>query len=402
MLGSILGKIEPGKLSIVGANEVNLMSRLIPWWNTFLYRAQLLLEKNPKNKLRLRDNYEQTVSQHAERLPTPESLILYVNMRCNARCPHCFIWKLLNTGINEMKLPEIKKLVHSLERPVRLLLTGGEPFLRQDLFDIAKTFEDGQKLQSLAIVTNASLPTLIDKFTRRWLSETNKTLSVQISVDGLEKTHDSIRQIPQGFKKAMETIALLKRYPKSRVGIETSSTIHKRNKGEVMKLIRYFRKRNIQYKFTIMRSNSFSTFGLPRHILSGWDPKAEMIALKPEEIVALVRQVDQKEPDFLSRTARAKLMLTAATLKEKRRLIPCFAGWVEAVIHADGAVSHCEQVKPFGKLKETNYNFKELWCGKAAQTQRPFIRKCSCIHGCNLSTSIMLTSRDLFYSQQVK
>lgn len=347
----------------------------------------------------LKNVHEQQVVKRADKQTTPESLILYVNMTCNARCAHCFIWKLLNTGIYEMKVEEFEKIAASLEQPVRLLITGGEPFLRPDLYDIAYAFEKQGILKSLQIVTNASMPKLIDEFVSKWIQETNKKISLQISVDGLEKTHDTIRKIPNGFKKILETIDILEKFPKNRVSVKTSSTVHKQNKNEVFDLIRFFQKRKIHYKFTIMRSNSCSTFGLPRRILSGWDHKAEMIALKSKDIQDLVRAVDQNFPGYLDASTRAKLLISATTLEKKRRQIPCFAGSLEAVIHADGKVSHCEQVKPFGNLRDVNFNFKKLWWSDKASAQRRIISKCSCIHGCNLWTSITKTHRDVFYRQ---
>jgi len=71
----------------------------------------------------------------------PVSLIFFVTSRCNLLCRHCFYWEELNKKKGELELPEIEKIAKSLPNLLTVSLTGGEPYLRPDLPEIASAFE---------------------------------------------------------------------------------------------------------------------------------------------------------------------------------------------------------------------------------------------------------------------
>ena len=74
----------------------------------------------------------------------------------------------------------------------------------------------------------------------------------------------------------------------------------------------------------------------------------------------------------------------------------CVAGAYDGVIFPNGDVSLCEFTKPFGNLKETNYDFYKLWSSKKAGNMRKRIRSCACIHSCNLIDSMTHDKDKLF------
>ena len=91
---------------------------------------------------------------------TPVSLIHFLTNRCNARCSFCFIdFDDPKTFSHELTLEEIDKLTKNLGKSLlNVNLTGGEPFARKDLVDIAKKYIINSTIQSIYITTNASLP----------------------------------------------------------------------------------------------------------------------------------------------------------------------------------------------------------------------------------------------------
>ena len=78
-------------------------------------------------------------------------------------------------------------------------------------------------------------------------------------------------------------------------------------------------------------------------------------------------------PDFVEQTK-----------KEKRQIIPCFAGRIGTVIDVHGNVFPCELYKKMGNLKDYNFNFKELWFSEQAEKVKKEIKdgKCYCTHSC--------------------
>ncbi|MBD3256015.1 MAG: radical SAM protein [Candidatus Lokiarchaeota archaeon] len=120
--------------------------------------------------------------------------------RCNLNCTHCYIKK--NTNINEINFEEACNIIDQLSRANNIIVgfSGGEPLLCRDIYDIIQyTKKSGM---DVAIATNGLL---INKRTALKLKSYG-TDYIQISIDGLKETHDSIRGRGT-FKKAIEAIS---------------------------------------------------------------------------------------------------------------------------------------------------------------------------------------------------
>ena len=66
------------------------------------------------------------------------------------------------------------------------------------------------------------------------------------------------------------------------------------------------------------------------------------------------------------------------TAREQRQVVPCKAGILSGVIHANGDVALCEQHDPIGNLRKNSFN--EIWYGDEARKLRASIRakECTC------------------------
>ena len=98
----------------------------------------------------------------------PVSIVHFLTNRCNARCSFCFIdFDDPNTFKNELSLDEIDKLTKNLGNSLlNVNLTGGEPFARKDITEIAKLYIKNTTVQSMYITTNASLPDRAEDFAK--------------------------------------------------------------------------------------------------------------------------------------------------------------------------------------------------------------------------------------------
>jgi MoaA/NifB/PqqE/SkfB family radical SAM enzyme len=95
-------------------------------------------------------------------------------------------------------------------------LHGGEPTLRDDLAEICKIIQNScPNIQRMWISTNGFGAKRIERRIKEILGVLDfkriRSLDMNISIDGLEETHDTIRGIKGGFKQCIETIKLLKR-----------------------------------------------------------------------------------------------------------------------------------------------------------------------------------------------
>ena len=144
----------------------------------------------------------------------PVSIVHFLTNRCNARCSFCFIdFDNPNTFANELTLSEIDELTKNLGKSLlNVNLTGGEPFARKDITEIAKLYIKNTSVQSIYVTTNASLPDRIEDFAKTIIySNKNIELSFQISIDDLPDKHDKVRKIKNLFDNCMDTYRRLKK-----------------------------------------------------------------------------------------------------------------------------------------------------------------------------------------------
>ena len=135
-----------------------------------------------------------------------------VSNSCNGRCTTCNIWKMYPrpdptidqiTGFFEENRDTLRNLKF-------IQLTGGEPFLRDDLPEIAFAVHETAPKCMIWLPTNGLLPENIRQTTIELLSQTDKPLiGVSISLDGEGDAHDIQRGVDGSYKKAIQTLKLL-------------------------------------------------------------------------------------------------------------------------------------------------------------------------------------------------
>jgi len=125
---------------------------------------------------------------------------------CNLHCPHCFSSSAQRKP-EELSLEEAKNMLCDLKNNGLKLftLTGGEPLLRRDF-----TLSLVEYLTSLGVRSRVfTNGTLLDQRTAGKLKE-NGVGEVQVSIDGMEETHDTFRGKKGCFKKAVSALEMLR------------------------------------------------------------------------------------------------------------------------------------------------------------------------------------------------
>ncbi|MCF7888406.1 MAG: radical SAM protein [Candidatus Omnitrophica bacterium] len=131
--------------------------------------------------------------------------------RCNLKCRICNIWK--EKQRRDIALEDIKKVLKTFKNPLSISLTGGEPLLHPDFDKIYKYLYKlflQKKIKNIDISTNAYSKDII-----HFLSKNKKylqPLTLSVSLDGLEKTHNIQRGKPDAFSKTLKNIIKIKRY----------------------------------------------------------------------------------------------------------------------------------------------------------------------------------------------
>ena len=142
---------------------------------------------------------------------------------CNLACSHCRASSKHGPYPNELTTSECFRLIDDIvlfSKP-KMILTGGEPLLRKDIFEIICY---GKK-KGLVMVMSPNGTLLTDENVKKIMSSGIKRIS--ISLDGPDAgSHDNLRQVPGAFKQACEGIERARR-----AGLEfkINTTVTKRN-----------------------------------------------------------------------------------------------------------------------------------------------------------------------------
>lgn len=140
--------------------------------------------------------------------PPLRNLFLELTSRCNENCIHCGSRCSENTNPDELSLEQYKKILDDIKcdfdiSKIKLDITGGEPLLRKDFFDI---MDYANKLGYIwGMTSNGVL--ISDEVAHKLHKCGMRTIAV--SIDGLEDTHDILRGRKGAFKSSMEGINAL-------------------------------------------------------------------------------------------------------------------------------------------------------------------------------------------------
>jgi len=337
---------------------------------------------------------------------TPQYLILFVTDRCNARCAMCFNPKAENwTPGCDMSLTEIEKIARGFRRMIQLTISGGEPYLREDLPEIVRAFVRESGARFITLSTNAFMPDKVISATERILNENPEArFNFCISIDDLGERHDAIRRFKGGFERLLETFreALKLRRRFNNVEIHTTTVLSTANRDRIHDVLDW-----IDENLEAEVPEVLLVRGSPR------DPASAGVDLETYEAAA--RHIEKMSRRRAAGGFKNKLItsltaqMSAALVKserENRMIVPCVAGGKLAIISADGTVDPCEIIETLippqrrppglenfamGNMKESGYRIDEIWRSGKAERVRRFIRdtKCHCTFECALFASII-------------
>jgi MoaA/NifB/PqqE/SkfB family radical SAM enzyme len=331
----------------------------------------------------------------SKRKALPLHLILEVTSACNARCVHCFNWRKTDFETERrLSLDQLDRLSSSLGDLLWFSLTGGEPFLRNDLDEVIRIFERNRP-QYLTIPTNGLLPRRIEEMTGRMLEHHPRNLVIAVSIDGVGELHDRIRGVPGNFEKCLETLRRLEALAATRrnlhLGVNTTVTnLNEDHVGEVADFV----KKNLKvesHTFELVRGCTRDSRITP--------PGLESYARSKDVFKNIMRSYPYYRTNPLRRFLRAAKLyyhdLGYQTIARKVQVIPCYAGRLSAVVDVQGQVFPCELYRKLGSLADFDFDFRKLWFSGPAEEVRREIRDgaCYCAHSCFQFVNILFNPR---------
>lgn len=324
----------------------------------------------------------------------PLQFTFFVTSRCNARCPFCFYWQDRHTKRDELTLEEIDKVSRSMGGLLWLLFSGGEIYVRQDLPQIVSTFYRHNHPVIITLPTNGVAPNLIIPKTEEILGSCPESaVVVKVSLDGLGEEHDRIRNTPGNFEKAMETWERLRelgsRFDNLQIGI---NTVFCRDNQDRMDEI-------IDFVNTLPECETHTISLIRGNPATGGHKEIDLEKYR-RAVARLEQDLKGSKPKMyhftLARLKSAQDLvqrrLIYETARQSRRLLPCYAGRIAAVMNEEGEVFPCEILtESMGNVRDAGYDFPQVFRSDKANRVRAKINstKCYCSHECYFVTNIL-------------
>ncbi|MFH2070029.1 MAG: radical SAM protein [Elusimicrobiota bacterium] len=157
---------------------------------------------------------EKNIPRGPLRKSPPEELHLEVTYRCDSRCVMCELWKKKDKK-DEIKFTEIKRFVREsryLKNVKRVILSGGEPWLRDDFVEICRFFSKASPDAEIIILSNLMNKSIILKKLGEIFTEVpvGKIL-LGTSLDGIGTGHDRIRGKRGAYERLLNTVNTIKK-----------------------------------------------------------------------------------------------------------------------------------------------------------------------------------------------
>jgi len=279
--------------------------------------------------------------------------ILVATYRCNARCHMCNTWQYPTTPDQEMD-PRYYERFPNLEF---LNITGGEPFLREDLEEIVRIVKP--KCKRICISTNGYFTERIVDLAKKF----NGEIGIRISIEGLPAANDELRGIPNGFDHGLRTLLQLKRMGMKDIGF--GITISDRNAKDVLELYELAKHLEVEFATAVVHNGYYF------HKLDNTITKQEEIT---ESVSELIRELfKSKRPKDWYRAYFNHGIINY--VHGGKRLFPCHMGEDIFLCEPWGDIKPCNVLdEVMGNIKEAD--FETIWNSERAAEVRKKARNC--------------------------
>lgn len=338
----------------------------------------------------------------------PQSLIFFITSRCNAKCDFCLYYDRVDNPVlstKELTPGEVEKIAKNYGQLTYLALSGGEPFIRNDLLDLCHPFIRHCHTSVVDIPSNFYYTDKMMRFTEGFLKEYPHTmLDLQFSVDNLFEKHDKSRKVNGLFNKAIYSFKKIK------------------------ELQKYYRNLKLKVNIVYLPENKSSLRSIYSFLSSELSPDRIQLTYPNERLLTKDHgRMDHindyllavKHLEKLHRPSRTDLytlgmhsakyvyqkLLHEAAQGKRNTGSYCEAGRHIIVINEVGDVFPCEPLwEPIGNLRESDYNINTLLDSDKYEHFRDLRLgegKCNCTWGCAFSTETSVKPKYLLSIAQV-
>ena len=283
---------------------------------------------------------------------------IIVTYRCPMRCKMCDIWNNPTKPEEEFK-PELLK---KLPKMRSVNITGGEPFVREDIEEIVKILLT--KTDRIVFSTSGYFSDKIIALAKKY-----PQIGYRISIEGLSCKNDELRGRAGGFDKGLRTLLELRRLGIKDIGF--GITVSNNNSADMLNL--YELNRNLKMQFaTASFHNSFYFHKYDNKVTN-----IDEVCGNFDELIQRLMKENSPKSWF-----RAFFNLGLINyIKGGRRMLPCEAGSENFFIDPHGNVLPCNGMEKscwfdtMGNLNDVE-TFDEIWNSEKAKGVREKVAHC--------------------------
>lgn len=290
-------------------------------------------------------------------IPRPTDASIILTYRCPMRCMMCNIWKNPTNKKEELKPEDLK----GLPQLKFINLTGGEPFIREDLPEIVE--ECYKHTDRIVISTSGWFEDRVVALAKRF-----PNIGIRISIEGLSRKNDELRGHEGGFDKGLRTLLTLKHMGLKDIGF--GCTVSNNNSKDMLFL----------YQLSLAMGMEFATAAFHN---SYYFHKEDNVITNRDEVCKdfeqlIEWQLKEKHPKSWFRAWFNMGLINY--IHGKPRMLPCEAGAANFFIDPWGEVYPCNGMEEkYWKESMGNIHdkpFMEIWESDQAQKVRAMVRKC--------------------------
>ena len=322
----------------------------------------------------------------------PLFLTVFVTARCGLNCGHCFYREELLQGDvkDELTLAEYDRMTSRLPHFPKLILTGGEPFLRADLPDITELFyENRSRARQITIPTAGAHTDRIVALVERVLpSRPDLILELQLSIDGVGEQHDAIRG-KGAFERLLRTYHALRPIQDANAGLRLrfNYTFSRRTQDNFRATWEFVTKelRNPYLDMVLVRRTTVDDTFWGEVDLAKYREATELLQEQER-----ARAGDDTFRQLLAQRVRVEREIIAEHHAGRRVMSGCQAGTLTAIVSEKGDVRPCEILDTtFGNLRDVDFDFEGLWASGDAERHRRWVKETGCY--CTFETCVRTT-----------
>jgi len=291
----------------------------------------------------------------------PWKLTWAVTWDCQSGCQLCSIWKRKPGG--ELTPAEARSMFRKAPGFGWIDLTGGEPFLRDDLPELAAAaVEECRDLALLHLPTNGLDPDRVEAGVRDLLRLPLRRLVLTVSADGPPERNVALRGHPEAWSGAMDTLRRLRALRSDRFAVYLGVTLSEHNADVAGAVLAAVQAEQPEFERSDLHWNLAQA---SEHYYDNVDAVDD---LPPADLLPVLERIAPATPglrqlaDPVGWLDQAWRVHARRFVADGRTPVACRALWSSAFLDPHGGLFPCiTWDRPLGSLRDHDMDFRALW-----------------------------------------